>query len=171
MLSPVIIDSSTADIPKMTTESTGTFSPGLTTIMSPACNSSIGISVSSPSSFLILAVFGWSSSIFLIIELVLPLVFSSTGMSSRPPLMYRIFAIWFRISTALSEIVVGIVAQLVLGALVGPQALGSSSAWVTFLAGTGAILLTFLAGAELDPIVFRAAALNGLLAYVCAQMS
>jgi glutathione-regulated potassium-efflux system ancillary protein KefC len=29
------------------------------------------------------------------------------------------------------------------------------SEWVTFLAGTGAIVLTFLAGAELDPTIFR----------------
>lgn len=71
-------------------------------------------------------------------------------------LVATLFAIWFKISTALSEIVVGIVAQLVIGAIVGPHALGSSSAWVAFLAGTGAIVLTFLAGAELDPAVFRA---------------
>ena len=70
-------------------------------------------------------------------------------------LIATLFAIWFRISTALSEIVVGTVAQLIIGVAVGPHALGSSSAWVTFLAGTGAIVLTFLAGAELDPTVFR----------------
>ena len=71
-------------------------------------------------------------------------------------LVATLLAIWLRISTVLSEIVVGIVAQLVIGVIVGPHALGSSSAWVTFLAGTGAIVLTFLAGAELDPGVFRA---------------
>src|ERR1017187_8481493 len=63
---------------------------------------------------------------------------------------------WLRISTALSEIVVGTVAQLVIGALVGRNALGAKAEWITFLAGTGAIVLTFLAGAELDPAVFRA---------------
>jgi Kef-type K+ transport system membrane component KefB len=71
-------------------------------------------------------------------------------------LVATLLAIWLKISTALSEIVVGTVAQLIIGALVGPAALGSSSAWVAFLAGTGAIVLTFLAGAELDPDVFRA---------------
>jgi glutathione-regulated potassium-efflux system ancillary protein KefC len=71
-------------------------------------------------------------------------------------LVATLLAIWLKISTALSEIVVGTVAQLIIGALVGPHALGSSSAWVAFLAGTGAIVLTFLAGAELDPAVFRA---------------
>lgn len=63
---------------------------------------------------------------------------------------------WLRISTALSEIVVGTVAQLAIGAFVGSEALGAKVPWITFLAGTGAIVLTFLAGAELDPGVFRA---------------
>jgi glutathione-regulated potassium-efflux system ancillary protein KefC len=70
-------------------------------------------------------------------------------------LVATLVAIWFRVSTALSEIVVGTVAQLIIGVAVGPNALGSSSAWVSFLAGTGAIVLTFLAGAELDPTIFR----------------
>lgn len=61
-----------------------------------------------------------------------------------------------RVSTALSEIVVGTLAQLVLGAVAGSNALGARAEWITFLAGTGAIVLTFLAGAELDPDVFRA---------------
>lgn len=66
-----------------------------------------------------------------------------------------LLSIWFRIATALSEIVVGTVAQLILGALIGTQALGATSQWIAFLAGTGAIILTFLAGAELDPSIFR----------------
>jgi len=69
-------------------------------------------------------------------------------------LMATLLAIWLKISTALSEIVVGTIAQLIIGVIVGRSALGSSSAWVTFLAGTGAIVLTFLAGAELDPAIF-----------------
>jgi glutathione-regulated potassium-efflux system ancillary protein KefC len=70
-------------------------------------------------------------------------------------LVATLFSIWFRISTALSEIVVGTVAQLIIGALIGTQALGATSSWIAFLAGTGAIVLTFLAGAELDPGIFR----------------
>jgi glutathione-regulated potassium-efflux system ancillary protein KefC len=70
-------------------------------------------------------------------------------------LVATLLSIWFRISTALSEIVVGTVAQLILGALIGTQALAATSQWITFLAGTGAIILTFLAGAELDPSIFR----------------
>ena len=36
---------------------------------------------------------------------------------------------------------------LIIGALVGTNALGAKAPWITFLAGTGAIVLTFLAGA------------------------
>jgi Kef-type K+ transport system membrane component KefB len=66
-----------------------------------------------------------------------------------------LLAIWFKISTALSEIVVGTLAQLVIGLLVAQGGLLGNTQWITFLAGTGAIVLTFLAGAELDPVVFR----------------
>lgn len=70
-------------------------------------------------------------------------------------LVATLLAIWFKLSTALSEIVVGTIAQLVIGVAVGADALAGRSEWVTFLAGAGAILLTFLAGAELDPTVLR----------------
>jgi glutathione-regulated potassium-efflux system ancillary protein KefC len=62
---------------------------------------------------------------------------------------------WLRVSTALSEIVVGTVAQFSIAAVVGGGVLGAKTAWIAFLAGAGAIVLTFLAGAELDPNVFR----------------
>jgi Kef-type K+ transport system membrane component KefB len=70
-------------------------------------------------------------------------------------LVATLVSIWLRISVALTEIVVGTVAQLMIGAVVGPQALDASASWVKFLAGVGAIVLTFLAGAELDPQSFR----------------
>src|ERR1700730_5007280 len=66
-----------------------------------------------------------------------------------------LLSIWLRISTALSEIVVGTIAQLILGLAFGPAVLGTDEPWVKFLAGIGAIVLTFLAGAELDPKVFK----------------
>src|SRR6266567_2167142 len=66
-----------------------------------------------------------------------------------------LLSIWLRIATAMSEIVVGMVAQLALGALIGGAVLGTDQSWIKFLASTGAILLTFLAGAELDPAVLR----------------
>ena len=64
-------------------------------------------------------------------------------------------AIWLRVSAALTEIIVGTLAQLILGAMFGPGVLATTTPWITFLAGAGAIVLTFLAGAELDPVVFR----------------
>lgn len=70
-------------------------------------------------------------------------------------LIATLVSIWLRIATALSEIVVGTVAQLLIGALVGTALLATDSIWIKYLSGTGAIVLTFLAGAELDPDVFR----------------
>jgi Kef-type K+ transport system membrane component KefB len=70
-------------------------------------------------------------------------------------LVATLLAIWFKISTALTEIVVGTVAQLIFGAFIVQGGLGAKSEWISFLAGTGAIVLTFLAGAELDPTIFR----------------
>ncbi len=66
-------------------------------------------------------------------------------------LLAGLASIWLRIATALSEIVLGIAA----GAALGTLAMGVDQEWVKFLAGAGAIVLTFLAGAELDPAVFR----------------
>ena len=57
-----------------------------------------------------------------------------------------LIANWLKISTALSEIVVGTVAQLANGALAGGEALGAKAPWITFLAGTGAIVLSLLRG-------------------------
>src|SRR5215472_15635644 len=70
-------------------------------------------------------------------------------------LIAALISIWLGIATALSEILVGIIAQLIIGTAFGAEALGAHTPWVQFLAGTGAIVLTFLAGAELDPDVFR----------------
>lgn len=70
-------------------------------------------------------------------------------------LVATLLAIWFRVATALSEIIVGTVAQLIIGAFLGTGGILASTQWITFLAGTGAIVLTFLAGAELDPAIFK----------------
>jgi glutathione-regulated potassium-efflux system ancillary protein KefC len=83
-------------------------------------------------------------------------------------LLATLLSIWLRVATALSEIVVGTVAQLVIGVAVG-SALGTNESWIKFLSGTGAIVLTFLAGAELEPTVFRAkfkeAMILGIIAF------
>ena len=70
-------------------------------------------------------------------------------------LIATLLAIWFKISTALSEIVVGTAAQFIVVVLIGGAGLRAQTPWIGFLAGTGAIVLTFLAGAEIDPAVFR----------------
>ena len=70
-------------------------------------------------------------------------------------LIATLLSIWLRISTALSEIVVGTIAQLIIGAVIGAAVLGTDQSWIKFLSGIGAIVLTFLAGAELDPDVFK----------------
>jgi len=70
-------------------------------------------------------------------------------------LVATLLSIWLRIATALSEIVVGTVAQLIIGAAIGGALLGTDQSWIKFLSGTGALVLTFLAGAELDPGVFK----------------
>src|SRR5450756_1509854 len=69
-------------------------------------------------------------------------------------LVATLLSIRLRIATALSEIVVGTVAQPLLGVFLAAS-LGADQPWIKFLSGTGAIVLTFLAGAEIDPDVFR----------------
>ncbi|MCX7803942.1 MAG: cation:proton antiporter [Planctomycetota bacterium] len=61
-----------------------------------------------------------------------------------------------RISIALVEICVGIAAGAVAERCFGSGSLGANEEWLRFLAATGAIMLTFLAGAELEASVLRA---------------
>ena len=82
-------------------------------------------------------------------------MFSLAALWLGLALIAALLSIWLRIATAMSEIVVGTLAQLVIGALLGAAALGTDQAWIKFLATTGAVFLTFLAGAELDPAVMR----------------
>jgi glutathione-regulated potassium-efflux system ancillary protein KefC len=85
-------------------------------------------------------------------------------------LVATLLSIWLRIATAMSEIIVGTVAQLIIGAALGATALGTDQSWIKFLASTGAVVLTFLAGAELDPQVMRRewqqATIVGLIAFM-----
>lgn len=69
-------------------------------------------------------------------------------------LIATLVSIWFRVATALSEIIVGTVAQFLIGAFLG-RSIVADEQWIVFLSGAGAIVLTFLAGAELDPDVFK----------------
>lgn len=70
-------------------------------------------------------------------------------------LVATLLSIWLKVATALSEMVVGTIAQLAIGVVLGGALLAGDATWLKFLSGAGAILLTFLAGAELDPAVFR----------------
>jgi Kef-type K+ transport system membrane component KefB len=62
-------------------------------------------------------------------------------------LIASVISIWVGISVALIEIMVGTIAGNTIGLELAP--------WVNYLAGFGAILLTFLAGAEIDAAVIR----------------
>jgi len=59
------------------------------------------------------------------------------------------------VSIALVEICLGVAAAAVADHFFGKGSLGSGQQWLQFLASAGAVLLTFLAGAELDPVVMR----------------
>ena len=78
-------------------------------------------------------------------------VYAAAALWIGLALAAALLAIRLRVANALSEIVVGTLA----GAILGTTLLGVDETWVRFLAGAGAIVLTFLAGAELDPDAFR----------------
>jgi len=61
-----------------------------------------------------------------------------------------IIANHLRLSVALVEICVGIAAGAIAERYLGPEGLGSNAQWLRFLASAGAVMLTFLAGAELQ---------------------
>jgi glutathione-regulated potassium-efflux system ancillary protein KefC len=66
-----------------------------------------------------------------------------------------ILAHHFRVSMALVEICVGMVAAWAAEKLLYADALGATQEWLRFVASVGAVVLTFLAGAELDPASMR----------------
>jgi len=66
-----------------------------------------------------------------------------------------LLAAQLRLSIALVEICVGVAFAAVIGWMQLEDPLALNADWVRFLASTGAVLLTFLAGAELDPEVLR----------------
>ncbi len=75
-------------------------------------------------------------------------------------LLASYLSIRYKVSVALVEIVVGIVAGNLALLLNHYQVFGwhwqlKANEWITFLAGFGSILLTFMAGAEIEPAVLR----------------
>ncbi len=75
---------------------------------------------------------------------------------------------YLKLATALSEIMIGILAQLLFHSITG-YSLNPNEPWIKFLAGAGAIILTFLAGAEVDPDTLKTkwkeATIIGLVAF------
>jgi Kef-type K+ transport system membrane component KefB len=75
-------------------------------------------------------------------------------------LLASFLSIRFKLSVALVEILVGIAAGNLALLLDHAQVFGlhwqlKANEWITFLAGFGSILLTFMAGAEIEPTVLR----------------
>jgi Kef-type K+ transport system membrane component KefB len=66
-----------------------------------------------------------------------------------------IIAYHLRVAIALVEICVGVIIAAIAGYFGKTELLGANSEWLRFLASAGAVLLTFLAGAELDPETLR----------------
>ncbi|MEF3280422.1 MAG: cation:proton antiporter [Elusimicrobiota bacterium] len=66
-----------------------------------------------------------------------------------------VVAYHLKISIALVEICIGIIASAISTKYFGINSFGSNFEWLKFLASAGAIFLTFLAGAELDPKVIK----------------
>ena len=60
---------------------------------------------------------------------------TDVGLHAALWLGLALLSIWLRVATALSEIVVGTVAQLIIGALAGTAFLGAAETWIKFLSG------------------------------------
>ncbi len=70
-------------------------------------------------------------------------------------LVAAFIATWLRFSTAVCEILVGATVPALLHLITGVNLIDPGAPWVSFLAGAAALLLTFLAGSELDPDTIR----------------
>jgi glutathione-regulated potassium-efflux system ancillary protein KefC len=82
-------------------------------------------------------------------------VFTIAALWLGLAVLSAVVAYHLRVSIALIEICLGIIASAVAGHFGKADALGSNLEWLRFLAASGAVLLTFLAGAELEPDVIR----------------
>ncbi|TAJ25983.1 MAG: cation:proton antiporter, partial [Nitrospirae bacterium] len=82
-------------------------------------------------------------------------IFTTASLWLALAVVSALIASYLRLSIALVEICVGVCAAAVTGLFDLGDVLSSNAEWVRFLASAGAVLLTFLAGAELDPHVMR----------------
>ncbi len=74
--------------------------------------------------------------------------------------MWTVAAIWMALAALSALIAIRIkmpaaLAEIIIGMLAGNFIMLHTNAWIDFVAGFGSILLTFLAGAEIDPAVLR----------------
>jgi glutathione-regulated potassium-efflux system ancillary protein KefC len=81
--------------------------------------------------------------------------FTSAALWMGLALLATFLGTHLKVSNALMEIAVGVAAGALATSYFGPEALGAKQPWLVFVAGTGAVVLTFLAGAELDPHTMR----------------
>lgn len=82
--------------------------------------------------------------------------FTTAALWMALAIFSTILAKHMRLSSALLEICVGAAAAFALDSFRGAGSMGADEPWLRFLAAMGAVLLTFLAGAELEPEVMRA---------------
>ncbi len=77
---------------------------------------------------------------------------------------------YLHLTAALIELIIGALAQYLIFKWFGQNLLDPSQAWVLFLASAGAVMLTFLAGIELDPQLlkktWKAATAIGILSFL-----
>jgi len=82
-------------------------------------------------------------------------IFATASVWLFLAIISTVLASHLKISIALVEICVGVFAAAFAGHYWGQDALGSNEEWLRFLASSGAVILTFLAGAELEPEVLK----------------
>src|SRR5579859_388119 len=74
--------------------------------------------------------------------------------------VYAIAFVWIALAFAASAISIRVglsvaLVEILVGVLAGNTLHLATNAWIDFLAGFGSVLLTFLAGAEIDPVALR----------------
>jgi Kef-type K+ transport system membrane component KefB len=82
-------------------------------------------------------------------------LFTAAALWLAFALLSALLAAKLRLSVALVEICMGVAVAACAGWLNLEELLALNSEWVRFLASTGAVVLTFLAGTELDPDAIR----------------
>jgi Kef-type K+ transport system membrane component KefB len=82
-------------------------------------------------------------------------IFGTVSLWLALAVVSALIAASLRLSIALVEICVGVAVSAFMNAFGWEDVLAANSEWVRFLAASGAVVLTFLAGAELDPDVLR----------------